>query len=304
MPYSSTHYVALITYRSKKKQERWPLGKRKIIAARDIKKNHIERMKLTIWVASSSLSCSPCQAAIWNYNGSQKEVIGPALVRMFFSTIRFMDQHIACLEEYLVIRFKDGHVEHIRGPAALYQNPVFHEKVTVVKAIHLNTASEALVVYREVFPGLPIHNNSSTSSSSTLKDDDFKKAVPPAMRGKLERVIITGPTVYFPEVGEIIHDFRWSGFDERGHFVAGIDEFRIIGLNIKKWSVGIACRTSDGAQVLIKLAIRIGIKGVDQVGAVLDASDDPIGDLYSAIQADIGQVCSSVKGTDFQSGKP
>ena len=87
-------------------------------------------------------------AAIWNRKGEVRNVVGPKLVRVFLSDVRFLDRFVANQNQYLVVCFRDGRKEHVRGPSALFLDPVVHKSVEVKEAISLNT-QECLVVYRE-----------------------------------------------------------------------------------------------------------------------------------------------------------
>ena len=91
---------------------------------------------------------------VWDRKGAARVVVGPRLERLWCSQIRFLDRFTASPEQYLCVRHKSGRVEHVRGPALLYENPVEHDGVEVKDAIVLKTEAELVVLYREVAVGV------------------------------------------------------------------------------------------------------------------------------------------------------
>eukprot|EP01083_Nonionella_stella_P019086 53054_1 len=85
-------------------------------------------------------------AAIWDRNGKHREIIGPRRVQLFQSTIRFLTRFKAESHQYLVVKHRSGKREHISGPAMLYQNPAFHDEVSVEDGILLKSLDEYIVV--------------------------------------------------------------------------------------------------------------------------------------------------------------
>lgn len=49
--------------------------------------------------------------------------------------MRFLDRFIADQNQYLVISFKDGHKDHVQGPASLFLDPVVHKSISVEAAV-------------------------------------------------------------------------------------------------------------------------------------------------------------------------
>ena len=90
------------------------------------------------------------QAAVWNNDGTYEIVDGP---KHFFAGLQRvvpLQAHIARPNQYLVIQYKDGATEHVKGPAKRFFDPATHDKITALPAIEVN-ASEALVVYNDNF---------------------------------------------------------------------------------------------------------------------------------------------------------
>ena len=84
---------------------------------------------------------------------------------MWKSTVKFLDRHFVDQQQYLVIKHKDGRREHVRGPKALFEDPVLHDGITVHNGLHVNNY-EVIVVYRYFGPF--ILQASPPSSSLTI----------------------------------------------------------------------------------------------------------------------------------------
>jgi hypothetical protein len=128
-------------------------------------------------------------AAIWNMRGEHREVIGPARVRLFYSTIRFLTRHKAESHQYLVVRYRNGVVDHIKGPTSLYCNPSKHDEITVRDCISLESASDFILVQ-------------NGDDMKKISDDDVSKSS--------KTVVIQGPTMFMPSPSEHVHEFYWS----------------------------------------------------------------------------------------------
>mmetsp|Transcript_10035 Transcript_10035/g.15178 ORF Transcript_10035/g.15178 Transcript_10035/m.15178 type:complete len:448 (+) Transcript_10035:55-1398(+) len=213
--------------------------------------------------------------AVWNRLGVHRQVIGPALVRLFFSTINFLDKRIAGPNEYLVVVSVDGSVQHLRGPVTLFENPVFHRSVAVKSAYSLVSAAQYLVVNREV-------RESMTSKTGAIVE-----------RERIERVLIQGPNLYFPSVGETVVDFVWHGHSSQSDFTISpaVDKFSILVTSSRQWKVDAPFRvpTSSKLRGTVQLSFRFCIVDVNRM---LDNSSDVIGDLYDAVTVDLANIGS------------
>src|SRR5262245_54102507 len=87
------------------------------------------------------------RVAIWERNGDVRLVDGPRRLWLRGAIVQPLPRHMAGPDEYLVIRFKDGHTSHVPGPAAVWFDPLEHEAITTEKAVPID-ANEAVVVYR------------------------------------------------------------------------------------------------------------------------------------------------------------
>jgi len=204
--------------------------------------------------------------AIWDNNGRHKQIIGPALVRMYYSTIRFLDRHVASTNEYLKIRNVDGTVEHRRGPAALFENPVYHLGVTVEKAILLEDASHHLIVRR---------SGGSTGSSSSA-----------SVSSKPET--ISGPALFFPEITDTVRTFNWT--DKGGG--ALLENGKAISTDAKVVrNLKVEMTGADGHSASAKFTFCIKLAGVEQVLAVTD----PILECGAVVGRRIREATSSIR---------
>ena len=219
------------------------------------------------------------EAAVkWSLGGKAREIVGPCRIRTFFATIRFLDRAKAGPFEYLRVEHRSGNVEHLRGPRALWVNPVLHERVTVEKALHLTSPAEAVVVYR-----------ASIGEAAAPAASDGKAArdgeASPQLRGfeailakggpveRLRRVVVRGPTVFAPAFGERVHEFRWAS-----------GSFRTLQLSPSTLPLAAPLTTRDGATATV--ALRAGYE-IEDVEKLLDGGGDLPAELASSLRSDL-----------------
>jgi len=129
----------------------------------------------------------------------------------------------------LIIRFKDGHKEHHKGPTYCFLDPEIHTGIDVCDAVSID-ASEVLVVYREV-------------------------------EGSITRTIVHGPTLHVPAADEWIHQFTWHGKDpldpnNKTRKVPGGLKFTKLRIIPDQFYYNVTdVRTSDDTLLLCKLMI-------------------------------------------------
>jgi hypothetical protein len=143
-------------------------------------------------------------------SGIQTEIIGPKLVRLFYSNIRFLDKFSAKSSQYLKIIYTNGKSEHIPGPCTQYSNPVHHKSIQVNDYIKMLSNKECIIVHTA------LNRNSSVDNSSTSNDglSDFKdnieigtfKSHVGGRNDTLARSVIFGPNVYMPSIHDCISD--------------------------------------------------------------------------------------------------
>src|SRR5919112_6082460 len=125
------------------------------------------------------------RAAVWARDGRIEYVSGPRRLWLRGGrSLELLTRHSAGADEYLVVKFKDGHSQHLHGPAAVWFHPVEHESIRTEKAVGLD-ANEAVVVYAQ-------------------DADD-----------KVGRRVVRGPALFMPAANEWLHEFAWHGTDPK-----------------------------------------------------------------------------------------
>ncbi|XP_071113421.1 uncharacterized protein [Haliotis cracherodii] len=197
------------------------------------------------------------KAIIYSLEGEARIEEGPK--RMFLWREKYCEltKHSANQNEYLVVRYLDGCVEHIPGPHVMFSNPVRISSTTVQEVIALD-ASEALVVY------------SRDNETDTVK-----------------RYIKYGPCQFMPAASEWLHDFQWHGTDPQ-------NKTRIIGDGHKFKKLKIIpdqfyynvdeVRTADDALIRVKLMMFYELVDIEKM---LSATKDPVADFVNCLCADV-----------------
>jgi hypothetical protein len=198
---------------------------------------------------------------VWNRRGQARIVDGPHRLALFGETVQPLVRHAAGPEEFLVVHYKDGRTEHLRGPVAAWLDPVAMEKIEVAPLTKLD-GNEAIVVYR------------------------------PAAAG-VQRRIERGPALFMPAPDEWLHHFSWHGADPRDHrrkqpSALRFDKLRVIP---DQMYYDVECvRTADDALLTVKLMVFFEL--VD-IARMLDQTHDPIGDFINAATADVIDFAAS-----------
>lgn len=203
--------------------------------------------------------------AIWNSNGQHRQVVGPRLVRLFFSTIRFLDRKTAGPKEYLRVVLTNGNVEHVRGPVTMYENPVLHTGIEVLQAITLLAASDCIVIHR-------------------MADAVSDKASPPTgvSRESIQRLVVHGPTTYFPGPRETL--LKTSDFSRSPRSSSDRNEEFIFHTASRPWAVEFPMPKG-----ILRLAFRFTLSDVE---AMLDNTTDLMADLHEAVYADLTNIAA------------
>lgn len=71
------------------------------------------------------------QALIRNYLGEGRLVVGPRRVFLYRERLEFLRHYSATQTQYLVVKDKEGSIDHRVGPCELFFNPLEQEKVEV-----------------------------------------------------------------------------------------------------------------------------------------------------------------------------
>jgi hypothetical protein len=135
-------------------------------------------------------------------------ILNKVLIFYFYQTYIFklfiglgkvekLRDYVANVNEYLIIKYLNGGVDHIRGPAREFLNRLEHESIKVENLLQLKS-SQLIVVYSR-------NNNNNT----------------------VERTLIPGPTVFMLKPNEWLHNFVWHGHDPNnvGHLIPNLAKF-------------------------------------------------------------------------------
>lgn len=194
-------------------------------------------------------------AAIWDRNGRRTIVKGPRRLALWRKRFELLKQFIADPQQYLVIRHRDGRVQHLRGPGVEWLDPVDHLAITVAPAVSLD-ASESLVVYRQ-------------------------------MPGQVDRRVVRGPALFVPDPDEWLHEFRWHGSDpsDPRRKVPRALKFTKLRVIPDQTYVDVEdVRTADDALLVVKLMLFFELTDIERM---LDRTHDPVADFVNAVSADV-----------------
>lgn len=207
-------------------------------------------------------------AAVWNNKGVHTQIIGPRRLQLFFSTIRFLTRHKAEVHQYLVVKHRDGRVEHIRGPAEIYENPAFHDSVSVQDGTFLSS-SDFIVVqkYGSEIESKHISSNECIEITSNLHE-------------------IHGPKLFIPSPSDYVHEFSWSKVDGIKLIPAAM-KFNTLCDSVYPMDVTLKVPLSNNNH--IALALHVESKILKASVEKLLEHKDPIARMHQALQAD-GQI--------------
>lgn len=152
-------------------------------------------------------------AAIWDAKGIHKQIIGPKRVWLINSTIRFLTRHKVESHQYLRVSHRDGRVEHITGPAILYENPAYHDSVCVQDGYRLCSSSECVFTFTSTNATETQKNDSNILKVMKNEENDEleqPRVFPSTTENIVTKRIIHGPTLFVPGPCEHVHTFSWS----------------------------------------------------------------------------------------------
>jgi len=209
-------------------------------------------------------------AVIWNINGASREVVGPRLVRLFYSNVNFLTRHVATRDEYLVVNNRDGHTEHLLGPRSMFENPVRHLSIQVVPCLYLESVAHKLVVYTE----------NSRQRAVTAQGDGIEFVEKSGNEG-IEQSIVSGPRKFMPEVNQTVHKFKWE---------LGANTFDILDTSEKQWTQAVNLMSADSIRMTATLVFSVACESVDK----MLLSKDPFAELSNALNADLSAYGSKL----------
>ena len=194
------------------------------------------------------------RVAVWNVRGQVRFVDGPRRMFLFRETAEYLPLYSAGADQYLAVRYCDGHCENLRGPASVFFDPVRHDSIAVEDALPVN-AHEAVVVY-------------------TREDGD------------VERRVVHGPAIFVPTEKEWLHQFAWHGATPDNPRQKAPRALRFT----KLWTIPDQTyvdvpevRTADDALLVVELMIFFELADIE---TMLDRTHDPIADFVNAVSAD------------------
>ncbi len=195
------------------------------------------------------------RVAVWDDRGHLELVDGPRRLWLWGRTVEDVTRYAAGNHQYLVVRYNDGRVEHMRGPAAVWRSPVEHENISLAEMIELD-ANEALVVYRQEVKGV-------------------------------HRRVVKGPELFMPEANEWLHHFSWHGSDrvDTGKKRPGALRFTKLRVIPDQMYYDVEqVRTADDALLTVQVMIFFELVDIDRM---LDQTHDPIVDFINSLSADV-----------------
>ncbi|XP_065176377.1 uncharacterized protein LOC135806153 [Sycon ciliatum] len=195
------------------------------------------------------------QGLVTNHLGESLVVAGPCRLFLYRERIRMLNRITASQLQYLMIRHKDGEVEHRPGPCELFINPLEHETVKAIDMISLD-ANQMLVVYNQ-------------------------------KEGNIQRRIVQGPILFAPTAHEWLHEFKWHGSDpnNKARMIPGKDVFNKLRVVPQHFYYNVnEVRTKDDVTLRVKLMIFYELRDVE---TMLVQTHDPIADFVNAVCSDV-----------------
>ena len=235
-------------------------------------------------------------AIIWARNGKCKEIVGPKLQRLFFSTIKFLDRRMATASEYIVVCMRDGEVQHLKGPAVVYENPVRHQNVQVKPCLQLMTPQNCVVVSSSATTATTATTRTNTGSKSDIaartRSPYPNSSDTNANTIAQNRRVVVGPCQYIPTVDETPLEFSWT---ETSTLLTGSREdakkcapFVILPLMTQQFEVQVAAVTRDTLKSRVSLALSWQIHRVE----VTANCEDPVAQLWQALELDATAIAA------------
>jgi len=228
-------------------------------------------------------------AAIWDRQGTQTQIIGPRRIWLFSSTIRFLTRHKAESNQFLKVSHRDGRVEHIVGPAVLYENPAYHDKVSVEDGFRLCSNNECIVTFSS--PTVGVERDHSNKSDDDTHETELNSPSSLKEAKAVSKRIIYGPTLFIPKPSEYVHSFSWSRQGTNNDFqilqTSGNASFRV------------SIPTIDGFTFDASLILSYTTSSIDK----LIANKDPISQLFNGIRFDSQTLGDAIPSNLLKSKK-
>ena len=208
------------------------------------------------------------KAIVWSANGQGVRVEGPKWLWLWNKTVELLPRVAADPQQYLVVKFKNGKQQHVRGPTVLWLDPVLHESIQVEPCLALDS-HEAIVVYR--------HED-----------------------GAVQRRVVRGPSLFMPQADEWLHEFRWHGADPKDHTRKIPRALKFTKLRVipdQMYFDVLDVRTADDALLTVKLMVFFELTDIERM---LDQTHDPVADFINALSADIIDFAATLSFEQFK----
>lgn len=210
------------------------------------------------------------KALAYRFRGGVDVVEGPARIWKGLTRFEPMRDFVAHPGEFLLVLFRDGSQQHLKGPARIWFDPTVHESINVQEGLSL-AAKEAVVVYGE------------------------------EEGGATKRRICYGPGLFVPQPGEWLHEFSWHSSRGGSKGVEKVPN----GLKFQKmWLMPDQMyhdvrdvRTADDAVLVIRLMIFFELMDIEKM---LDTTHDPIGDFINAATSDVVEFTGKLSFEEFK----
>lgn len=189
------------------------------------------------------------KAIIINRNGEITKIDGPKITYLILSKLEKLMRYVANENQYLVVKYIDGHIEHVKGPCCIWKNRFEHEMIQVKESYKLDE-SQILVVY----------------------DRNQKK-------NEVSRRLVRGPGIFVPKSSEWIHTFSWHAEDPKhqGHLIPDSNKFEILNTKPDFFHYHVKeVRTLDDSLITVKLMVSYEI---NDINLMLEKTQDPISDF-------------------------
>lgn len=208
------------------------------------------------------------RVAAWSRRGEVQLVDGPRLLVSLGKTVQPVKRYCAAPGEYLVVRYQDGRIEHVRGPESLWFDPIEHASIDMQRCLVVDS-HEAIVVYRREQAGVG-------------------------------RRVEHGPALFMPTADEWLHEFCWHGADPDRpdrKIPRGLRFTKLRVIPDQMYFDVADVRTSDDALLTVRLMVFFELKDIERM---LDQTHDPIADFINALSADVIDFAAALSFEQFK----
>ena len=150
----------------------------------------------------------------------------------------------------------------------LYENPALHDRVSVHDGITLRSDTECILVYE---------------ASGTTKSVKEAVIYEGSMDSERKRRVVKGPALFFPAVGDLVHEFKWSSTNGGSELIKERNMFKVLNIGASRtWNVTILVSTSDQSKFSVSLSFRYDVECLNS----LLLCEDPIETVFTALRSD------------------